>query len=149
MGYYMTMHDMKMNIPKANHDRCLKAIKALAAHAWSVRGGHPFAWVRTSEFADATTLREALAAWRCVDPNQDLVNPDEFEHGDIRSLYFAGEKLGDDAQLMGAIAPYVEPGSYIEMHGEDGDRWRWYFDGESCVQQQGRTVYDDEEAILL
>ena len=33
-----------------------------------------------------------------------------------------------------AIAPYVEAGSYIEMYGEDGDKWRYVFDGKTVKE---------------
>ena len=146
MGYCMSMRDSKIRIPASKHDRCLAAIRALSGRgtAYYSSGGH-YSWVRTHEFANATTLREALAAWRWVDPNQDLTNPDNDKSKDIEELYFSGEKLGDDEILMNAIAPYVEAGSYIEMVGEDADYWRWYFDGEGCYHQEGHVVYTEED----
>ena len=152
MGYCMSMRDSKIRIPASKHDRCLAAIRALSGRgtAYYSSGGH-YSWVRTHEFANATTLREALAAWRWVDPNQDLTNPDNDKSKDIEELYFSGEKIGDDFILMSAIAPYVEAGSYIEMVGEGAwlgpgaDYWRWYFDGEGCIEQAGQVVYTVED----
>jgi len=144
MGYYINMRHNIICIPAAKHDQCLAAIKALAnTVADPFNSGH-YSWVRTYEFANATTLREALAAWRWVDPNQDLTNPDN-KNKNIEELYFTGEKLGDDEVLMHAIAPYVEAGSYIEMVGEDDFHWRWYFDGTSCTEQVGQIVYTEEK----
>lgn len=42
---------------------------------------------------------------------------------------FCGEKLGDDIDIFEILAPYIHKG-YIEMQGEDGDSWRWIFDGD-------------------
>src|SRR5690606_21320852 len=61
----------------------------------------------------------ALDAWRWV--------PEREATGDIVGLRFRGERLGDDRVLFEAIAPFVEPGSFIEMVGEDGAIWRWTF----------------------
>lgn len=41
----------------------------------------------------------------------------------------------EDKQLFDAIAPYVWPGSFILMSGEDGQIWRWFFDGQHCIEQ--------------
>ena len=152
MGYYMSMRGSKIRIPASKHDQCLAAIKALAntvADPFNSRNifSDHYSWVRTHEFAGATTLREALAAWRWVDPDCVGLNKMArvaFKPRDIEDLRFTGEKLGDDEVLMHAIAPYVEAGSYIEMVGEDTDHWRWYFNGEGCVQQAGQVVYTEE-----
>lgn len=47
--------------------------------------------------------------------------------GNIIDLDFTGEKLWDHEKMCEQIAPFVEDGSYIEMHGEDGAMWRWVF----------------------
>lgn len=149
MGYYISIMHQKIRIPVAKHDRCLEAIKALG------ESGRSYSWVRTEEFVQADSLREALGAWRWP----AVVSSDERTdgwvcrrmfsgEGDIEGLDFAGEKLGDDSELMHAIAPYVDPGSHIDISGEDGDHWRWCFDGRICVQQEGRIVYDGEGSLI-
>lgn len=45
----------------------------------------------------------------------------------IICLRHTAEKLGNEAVLFSAIAPYVKSGSFIEMTGEDNQLWRWIF----------------------
>jgi len=67
-----------------------------------------------------------LSEWRW----EALIDDD----GNIIDLTFFGEKYGDDLIMLNAIAPWVKPGSYIEMSGEDGSMWRWAFDGSQCKE---------------
>lgn len=131
MGYYMTQQDSKFIIESRNHKKALAAIKALIGkETW----GDHFAWVDTSGFKKAKTLSAALAAWRW-DAKMD-------EDYNIIGIDFGGEKLGDDEVLFRAIAPFVEPGSFIEMRGEDGCLWRWLFEKTGFRQQDSRVVWD-------
>jgi hypothetical protein len=41
-----------------------------------------------------------------------------------------------------AIAPYVEENSYIEMVGEDGDRWRWVFKNGKCEEKYPEVIWN-------
>ena len=56
-------------------------------------------------------------------------------------IYFDGEKLGDDAILFEAIAPYVKKGSFIEMNGEDGCIWQWQFNGKTCIEKAATVSF--------
>jgi len=52
--------------------------------------------------------------------------------GDVVHIEFVGEKYRDYVEnALVALAPFVDPGSWIEMQGEDHERWRWRFDGGS------------------
>jgi hypothetical protein len=72
------------------------------------------------------TLKEALVdlGW------WPTINDD----GHIGRLHFQADSAGDDARLFATLAPYVAKGSFLEMQGEDGETWRWVFDGQSCRQ---------------
>ena len=50
------------------------------------------------------------------------------EKGDYDAIIFINEKASNDIVILNAIAPYVEPNSYIQMQGEDGEIWRWVFE---------------------
>jgi hypothetical protein len=120
MGYCMDQRSSFFHIAKANEDAALQAIKALAGTETIEDGsGRHFSRVDTGRFLAATTLDDALLAWRW----------ETYRDGDgvIGNIGFRGEKYGDDTVLFTAIAPFVEPGSYIEMNGEDGALWRWIF----------------------
>ena len=128
MGYYMAQIGCEFFMKKEDKLAALKAIQALDPSAG--RGGkyEPdvgrveawFSWVNTDKYKNATTLEEAVIAWRW-----QLCGP---EDGDVTEMFFDGEKLGDDEHLLRAIAPFVKDGSWIEIEGED-ERWRWCFAG--------------------
>ena len=64
------------------------------------------------------------------------------DDGNITSLSFYGDKLSyDEGEMFKIVAPYVEDGSYIEMHGEDGAQWRWAFSGGDCQYITAKTVW--------
>ena len=142
MGYCMNQRDAKFRIVAANKVKALNAIKALASQTDKGGGGSwsggkciekNFSWVTTEEFSGATTLHDAMWAWRWeIDTTDD---------GDVTSIMFEGEKMGDDTILLDAIAPFVEAGSYIEMQGEDGELWRWAFDGSKLIEQNARISW--------
>lgn len=134
MGYCMFQVKAKFGIRKANLGKALDAVKGLAGKE-TIKDctGRHFSWVEQG-FDRKPTLAEATACWRWnleTDPAT----------GDVVGIAFGGEKIGDDAVLFGALAPYVAKGSYIEMQGEDGLRWRWAFDGKKCAERQGKVVY--------
>lgn len=53
-------------------------------------------------------------------------------HGDIIGVEFVGEKLSDDYEMFCAIQEFVFEGSFITIHGEDGDIWRWIYRDGKC-----------------
>jgi hypothetical protein len=101
----------------------------------SSKGEKWYSWVDTNKFVKAETFAEALGEWRW----NCFIN----DAGDLEEINFDGEKLGDDAILLEAIAPFVEAGSYIEMEGEEGCHWKWCFDGKTMTEKSGRVVYED------
>ncbi len=44
---------------------------------------------------------------------------------------------------MFAIGPWVKRGSSIPCLYGGGERWRYFFDGERCRQQEAKFVYED------
>ena len=125
----MDQQDSKFSIKPPNVSGALTAIKALAT------SGRSFAWVTTSDYVNAETLTQAMQAW-CWALSVDL------ETGEVQSINFEGEKLGDEKMLLDAIAPFVEPGSFIEMQGEDGELWCWIFDGKACEEKAAIISWD-------
>ena len=120
MGYCMDQRDSFFVIRKENEHEALQAIKSVAGSETIKDGSwRHFSWVSSARFLEATTLDEALQAWRW-----ELYRDGD---GTIGNIGFCGEKYGDENVLFRAIAPFVESGSYIEMNGEDGSLWRWIF----------------------
>jgi hypothetical protein len=122
--------------------RALKAIHHLATQTNKGSGSssgpkgvtHTFAWVDTEEFSNAKTIEEVFSTWRW-----DL----ELGKSGVEGISFNGEKLGDDKILFDAIAPFVKPGSYLEIEGEDGLLWRWTFDGRNCTEIEACVNWED------
>ena len=118
MGYCMSQRDSDIRIKAENVSAALAAI--LGMYEPDEGGGYQtYSWVDRSSVQTSKTLVEALNAWRW----KALARP----NGDICDLRFDGEKLGSDPELFSTIAPFVEHGGYIEMVGEDDERWRWVF----------------------
>ena len=135
MGYCMSQEDAEFQIARSNHEPALKKLKELMKRTDLMRGRvTAFAWVETDEVLSAPTLADAMQAFRW-----------EAEHdaaGNIMSISFVGEKLGDDEHFFGAIAEFVNDGSFIEMRGEDGARWRWIFSGGKVVEKHATVSWD-------
>jgi hypothetical protein len=89
-----------------------------------------YGWTDHEAALKADNLQDALEHWRW--------NWNE----SYAELNFNGEKhSGDEIILFNAIAPFVEKGGYIQMHGEDGAIWRWYFNGKTCEEQTGIVTF--------
>src|SRR5688572_10584762 len=102
MGYWMYLLRADVFIPRQAQDQALRAVRELAQ---SPHGAAPsaFAWVDMPGLEAATTLPDALAAWRWIVLDED-------DEGNITELDFTGEKLGDEDTLFRTLAPYVREG---------------------------------------
>lgn len=134
MGYYMNQRECDFRIRPENKAAALAALHAMT-EADTGGGVRRWSWVDGDEVRRATTLEDALQAWRW---NTDQVEED----GTISNIFFEGEKYGDDDQLFAALGPYVDRGSYIEMQGECGAIWRWTFDGTSMEAKDAKICWD-------
>ena len=129
MGYCMSLEDAVFSIPKSNHAPALAKIKALVQ-----RRSRGFSWVDTQEVLSAQTLAKAMEAFRWpVDHDAD---------GNVTSVDFTGEKLGDDKHLFGVLAEFVAEGSFVEMRGEDGALWRWVFSGGQVAEKHATVNWE-------
>jgi len=113
MGYCIEQRDSKFFIDKKYFNEALVAVKSLAGKK-----------MYDDDYLNADSLADAIGEWRW-DVTIDT-------SGNIVDIEFLGEKLGDDKILFDVLAPFVKTGSYIEIQGEDGELWRWVFDGEKC-----------------
>jgi len=140
MGYCISQRAALFNIPAANKAPALERVKRMPedtsrASGSCLMGGSViskhFAFVNAEHLAAAQTLEEAFAAWRW--------EADGDKAGNIDNINFSGDRSGDDELMFGAIAEFVESGSYIEMQGEDGAIWRWCFD-DGKFSEKGATI---------
>ena len=117
MGYCINSCGCGFKMKKANADEALKAIKNLFSQP-----GFSAGWVHTDTVLGADTFEDALSESRF--DVYSFTDEDEY----YTEICFNGEKYsGDEEDILNAISPFVEDGSYIEMSGEWGERWRWIF----------------------
>ena len=50
--------------------------------------------------------------------------------------------------IFDAMAPLVEPESWIEFRGEDGSRWRWIFDGKNAWEIRPEIVWENSSSKI-
>lgn len=123
MGYHMSQVRSEFFIAAADMHKVLTAVQGLyGRESISDGSGRHFSWV-PHDFHKINDPWQILRAWRW--------SPELDENMNVVDLGFTGEKLGDEEILFDAIAPYVKKGSFIEMSGEEGERWRWVFDGKT------------------
>ena len=151
MGYLMQQLDNYFYMEKETFDDALKVTKALltveakdkyGTTGYVMQGGEVtsrhYGFVQEENVAKANNFKDAAEAFRW-----DMWIDDA---GDIYGIIFNGEKYtGDELTFLNAIAPYVRAGSYIEMQGEEGERWKWFFDGKTCIEYEAQILYQDLE----
>lgn len=132
MGYYIEQFEAKFSIPASRVEEAFQRLRAGIAGV--VAKTQRMSWIRADEVTEALTFMDLMEACRWEFEVQNRT-------GEICGIQFIGEKLGDDLKLLNFIAPCVSPGSFINMEGEDGHRWQWYFDGQNC-QERAFITYE-------
>ncbi len=65
--------------------------------------------------------------------------------GDWTDLRFTGDKLlAEHHLILAALARFIRPDSFLEMQGEDGQRWRWVFNGHTCIMEFPRITWPSD-----
>ena len=130
MGYYIDVMDTNFRIPADKVNDAYEAMKSIQQVG---------SWV-DANFASCKDLSSIVNAWRWeVELDADS--------GDVVDINFCRSKLGDEDLLFSTLAPFVDGGSYIDVQGEEGERWRWFFDGTRMREVNCHAVYDDETYV--
>jgi len=146
MGYCVSAEIHDVVIPGERVPEMIEAFLALMGRA-SV---NHYSWVHTEavvEALDEGDLVGTFNEWRYeveMEERPDLVklaDPMRSPYGDVFVHGFHGEKLGDDAQLWQALAPFIRTGGIITWTGEDGAHWRYVFEKGECKEQKGEIVW--------
>lgn len=132
MGYCMSQKSSKLFIGVENIPAVQMTINSLMTRGSGEADGN-FRWVNTEKVLNAASLNAQFKEWGWA-PTLDL-------QGNIVDLVFESEKLGDELKLFKAVAPYVKAGSFIDMYGEEGDMWRWHFDGADCQELEAQVGF--------
>ena len=157
MGYLIDQIDSNFHIGAEHLDRILKEVLLLITPDAKEKNGaggsiwrgknipieKHYAWVDEERALNAKTFKEVAEAFRW-----DMWVDDA---GDVYNIMFRGEKYGGDEMVfLNVLAPYVQKDSYIEMRGEEGELWKWYFDGETCKEHHANVQYPTlEEGDIL
>lgn len=125
MGYSIECHDSRFQISKP------KAALAALKEANRRRALFSFEEIPV-EIEAAKTVSDAIRAC-CWDIEED-------ENGNVAALFYEGKlltTLGDVERLFGILAPFVKPGSYLVIQGEEGACYRYVFKkGKLRVEQE-------------
>ncbi|HXA27632.1 MAG TPA: hypothetical protein VN193_02700 [Candidatus Angelobacter sp.] len=54
--------------------------------------------------------------------------------GDVVNAWMTGDELAYSEEMLRALVSRIEPGSFVEFIGEDGDIWRWSFTGRHMIE---------------
>lgn len=123
MGYCISLHDSRFKIKRSN-------VKLLAKLLDDTIDSE------TSESYIAEVVRGYAEENRW---------PFSFDkNGNVDDISFDGEKLYDDKEFFSDIAKFVETGSYIEILGEEGDRWRWVFKDKKVYEYKAIITWEPE-----
>lgn len=135
MGRRMRQGDTVFFLPGDKKDAALEAVKALHGQETLHDGsGAHFSWVHP-DFWKATTLERILRYWNFA--------PTVSKDGDVIDLEHTGAHVGDEKYLFEALAPFVRAGSHIIFHGEEGEAWRWWFDGTTVQYHVATLTFPD------
>lgn len=94
-----------------------------------------YAWTDSKACRNATTLIEIIG---------QFFEEASFDGDDLKTLtIYDRNKIGQEDILFETLAPFIEPNTNIEWVGEDGAHWRWKFDGQAMVVQDGVISYED------
>ena len=148
MGYLMKQIDSRFNMEATHLDELVTEVKLLITPEAKEKNGASgstwrgkdvpiekhYAWVDEVKAINAETFKEVAEAFRWEIGLND--------GGDVYWINFDGDKYGgDELVFLNAIAPGVKKDSYIEMEGEEGERWKWYFDGKTCIEHYADMRY--------
>ena len=157
MGYLIDQIDSNVHIGAEHLDEAMKEAKLLITPDAKEKNGaggstwrgknipieKHYAWVNEERALNAKTFKEVTEAFRW--------DTEEDKEGNVIHFSFTGQKYGgDELVFLNTIAPYVKKDSYIEMRGEEGELWKWYFDGETCKEHHAIVQYPTlEEGDIL
>ena len=138
MGYHVKQKSAEFLIRYENFDAASQALIAFAQKTEKID------WVDKKALIFACKRHDFYSAmdechWEC----------DGDENG-INEINYRGEtRCYNDHDILNVIAPFAESGSYIEMAGENGDMWRWRFNGRECIEEKAVVIYETDPQYVV
>lgn len=141
MGYYVSGSG-EFTIAASNVKAAYDAVVALnnvppaAKHGGVWRDGKQesahFSWLPT-DLATIPTLQEIFTAigFEVSDNDNDGLTIHNFPNN----------KAGQEELFAAAVAPFVNSGGYFVWDGEDGEYWKWVFNGSQLFIHEGVRAY--------
>ena len=85
--------------------------------------------------------RETTRICECLRDQGWKITQDQ--EGNIVGVFLERQKLNyNELESLNSIAEHVKDGSYIQICGEEGDIWRWVFEGGECRKVPARLVFE-------
>lgn len=122
MGYYIQQRATQMRIKAENFSNVVEAI-----NNYSTTGNVLYHFTGIEEAMDYIGF---------------AIDIDD-KTGDIINIEYINEKIGNLAEALKYIAPFVEGGCYIEFGGEDGDLWRYVFSNGACEEIAPEIIWSN------
>lgn len=150
MGYNVDTTDVNFIILQENLYDAYRAMCDLNKDDSQKMGGSLGQHKNTEDIANSNSVSTNPNKWfSWMSWNYDEICEDSFEifselgfevdedcNGDLLLVGYRG-KSGQVDVFLDAVAPYVEPGSYIDWMGEDGYLFRNEFDGKKMEVKEG------------
>ena len=130
MGYCIELEKSTISVTKEN---AIQMMDMLAGYI----PNHKVDW----RWVNEKYLTDLCKEHNFEEVTEELRYPMYEEDGIYKIDYFSGEKLGNDYEMFKLIAPYINDG-YIEMSGEDAERWRWIFKDGKCEEKFPKIKWD-------
>lgn len=138
MGYNISLTDSRFRIEESNLKPALIALQnAVSDRMESLN------YCNGADVIKSKSLRRAVQhmGWRLRFEEEDR-DEGTFE-GAVIGISFDGEYAGEEDFLFNAIGPFVAAGSFIEILGAEGERWRYVFDGSACRRVEGKMDWGE------
>ena len=146
MSYCAEIIESNFSMKAENFDKAYKAVCELNAHD-NMKSGGKFGGEPTVKPADSMSVSNnpdkwfSFMAWNYDEICNDFIDVLKMLGFDIYlgddgidSLYYC-DKVGQEDIFLDAIAPYVEPDSYLLWRGEDGTMWVYVFEDGKMIEK--------------
>lgn len=159
MGYYVDIEDCSFFLAKEKFDEAYQILCKFNDRDDLKRGGGgSFTLPNGEKMKYGDPRPEGMSyhpmkwfSW--MDPNYPEVCKDLFailtmlgfdyhldDDGNICSLSYSS-KIGSESDFLNEIAHLVKKDSWIIWNGEDGQKWRDYFDGEKMIEEHAEITW--------
>lgn len=141
MGYYIDLEESHFFLPAENYDKAYEAMCLLnTTHDHLKNGGEWSGGEQTAKWFSWMPANYPEVCPDAIAVLEQLGFEVICDEAGIVNLHYSS-KAGQEELFLEAIAPYVEPGSYLIWRGEDGDRYGHKFaDGQMTTHNVIMTL---------